>query len=110
MLILLLQAKYQLEYFSEVKQQDLHPHCALLWGTCHIYLVHQGLVCITNGYCVVSSTHAVLLQIVLEVHDIAGRLHEITAMLETKQYLVSSKQGLGPETHLVFARRKLHAC
>ena len=45
------------------------------------------------------------LQIVLEVHDTTGRLHQITAMLKAENYLVSCKQGLGPETHMVYARR-----
>ncbi|KAL3142502.1 hypothetical protein ABBQ38_002826 [Trebouxia sp. C0009 RCD-2024] len=46
-------------------------------------------------------------QIVLEVHDTAGRLHEITAMLEAQRYLVVCQQGLAPTTHMVFARRHL---
>ena len=41
----------------------------------------------------------------MEVHDTAGRLHQIIAMLEAEKYIVVCKQGLGPETHMVYARR-----
>ena len=47
----------------------------------------------------------VILQVVLEIHDMAGRLRQIVAMLKAKKYLVSCKPGLGPETHMVYARR-----
>lgn len=44
-------------------------------------------------------------QMVLEVHDTEGRLRHITHLLQTQQYLVSSTEGLGPGTYLVYARR-----
>lgn len=44
-------------------------------------------------------------QMVLEVHDTEGRLNHITHLLQTQQYLVSSVEGLGPDTYLVYARR-----
>ena len=73
---------------------DLGSLTIVLASTC----THAKL-CLDNQYVRME------VQMVLEVHDTEGRLNHITHLLQTQQYLVSSVEGLGPSTYLVYARR-----
>lgn len=79
---------------------------ALQKATYHCFI--GALVYSSDSHCVchdISADSSCHLQIVLEVHDTAGRLHQIIAMLEAEGYAAACKHGLGPETHMVYARR-----
>ena len=47
----------------------------------------------------------IMVQVVVEVHDTADRLQRIACILKTAGCLTATKQGFGPETYIIYARR-----